>query len=784
MKFLRNRDRLILFLLLVVSVTAYFSFKNFNGHVGGVAELDGYYYYVYLRSLHMDGDIDFANEYKDWGNTFAFGKTPTGMPRNIFGIGPAVVWTPFFLLTHLLVLLGSKLGYPLMLDSMSRIHQVGTFFGSLLYGWLAVVLCYRIARQIWGREHAIWAALGAALAGPMPFYCLTMASYSHAPAAMAASLTIYLWLRFRGNWTIWRWVLFGAAGGLTVLIRPACMAFILLPLMEGLKVLLPALRQRSPAALIRTLYGPLAGAVAALAVFSPQIVVWKILYGTLITVPQGQGFMRWSETAWHATLFSPRNGLLTMAPLVTVALIGLVASLRSRPRVGLPLLVVMAGMLITNGAAYDWWGWGFSARRFTCCLPIFAFGLAAALKGVREFLGRKPRRSLAWITAAVVLTAIIFNLQWMDNFGKQWMTWTNLRSSQSLYMTVTHSLMDRTFKSAGNPLSLPASLAFTLRRGGTPYLYDRLGGAYLLGEAHPRANPSAKSLTHSTMVLSDLQFRYNLSESFGYPVQAGGVRYAPLREPRGHIFLPINRPGMLQMRIGGKASHPGTHLELLFNNETITKRDLPDKGWSIITTQVPARLVERGINRLDLIHTLARGHGAPGSRLIGATNVSSPVDIGVVSGGLNGGNFTEIWVDGRKVSDNVRGLNLAIIDAQDGSVLATRGLDVMARPALYRELPRFLNLFPEGSIVALGVRDFAGVFFNFDGQGRKGFDLIGAGTNLRKLPKNGYAVIGVIGAPPNTALEQNASRDHARVRVGRPPPPWQEIAQYRFLQLR
>jgi hypothetical protein len=779
-----DRDRLVLGLLLVAGVVTYFNFENASGHVGGVAELDGYYYYIYLRSMHMDGDLDFANEYRDWGNPFALGPTETGYQRNIFGPGPAITWLPFFVGTHLLVLLGVKLGFPLMLDSMSRFHQVGTFFGSVFYGWLAVVLCTLIARRFWSRGPALLAALGAALAGPLPYYCLTMASYSHAQAAMASALMVWLWLRYREAWSVRRWILFGGSAGLLLLIRPACAGLLLLPLYEGARQILQALRRRRrgrPGRWIRALPGPLCGALAALLVFSPQLVVWQLMFGKLYVTPQGEGFMRWSETAWHATLFSPRNGLLTMAPLMAVALWGLLGAIRRHPGTAGPLALMMAGSLVVNGAAYDWWGWGFSARRFTSALPLLTFGLAAALAWLRDVLQRSPARAFGWIAGLGVAVAVAFNLQWMSNYGAQWMTWSALGSSQTLYMTVTHSLMDRSFRAVGNPLSLPSSLAFTLRRGGSPHVFDRIDGAYLLGESHPDANPSVPQ-TQATMILSDLTYRYNLSESFGYPQKAGEIRFVPLREPEGHIFLPINRPGKIQMRLGGQALYPGTTLDLVFNGTPVARRRLLAGEWSILSLELPGRLVERGINRLDLLHHLPRGWDAPGPRAIGATGVQSPVDLAVVSGGPRSGNFAEIWVAGRKVSGNVRGINLALLDPGSGEVLGTRDLDVVLRPMLYRELKRYLGRFPRGTVVALATRGKVQVAFGK--QGREALALFGAVTDLARLDSPGYAAVGVLGARPGTALEENATQHHARVRLGRPPPPWREVARYRFLQLR
>jgi hypothetical protein len=782
-KLLRDRDHLVLLLLLAVGVVVYFSMQNADGHRGGLAELDGYYYYVYLRSAQMDGDLELGNEYRQWGNPFKFGRTATGYHRNIFGIGPALLWTPFFLITHLLALLGVKLGFQLSLDGMSRFHQVGTFFGTLLYGWLAVLFCYHIARKVAGKEHALWAALGAALAGPLPYYCLTWASYSHAQAAMATSLLVLLWLRFRGEWTLRRWVLFGAVGGLVVLVRPACAAFLVLPLYEGVRALLRS-DEAGLGGLARRAAGPALAAAACLVVFSPQLVVWKIIYGSCWIVPQGEGFMRWGESAWFSTLFSPRNGLLTSAPLMTLALAGLVLDARRRAALLLPLCGVFVAVLLVNGAVYDWWGWGFSARRFTATLPLLTIGLALFLARARAWLAGRPRQAIATVTALVVLGAILFNIQWMRLFAERNLKWYSVRSTEGLYMSVTHSVLDDLYDETGNPLSLPASLAFRLRRGGSLRTYDRLDGSYLLGEAHPDANPSADPYRSATMDLGDLRFRYNLSPSFGNPKTEGEVRYAPLREPRGHVFLPLNRPGDLRMLIGGRALHPGTRLELRFNGHALGSRPLATGSWQRVTLMIPGRLVDRGINRLDLIHHLPAGWDAPGPRCHGEgpARFCAPVDLAVVSGGVTWGRFCEVWVDGTKVSANVTGLNVAVADRRSGRLLGSEAFDVTRYPAHFAELARFLRRFPAGSLVAMGGRGKVGRFYARGG--REALALIGATTDLEQIEKAGYAAIGALGGAPGTAMESVAPSGHARVRLGRPPPPWREVAHYRVIMVR
>jgi len=780
----RDRNLILLVGVLAIASVVYFAVPNSQGYRGGIAELDGYYYYIYLRSLQMDGDLEFGNEYATWANPFEFEKTPTGHHRNIFGVGPAILWSPFFLLAHGLALLGHKLGYPISLDGMSRFHQTVTFYGTLLYGWLALLFCYQIARQSFGRDHALWSTLGAALAGPLPFYCLTWASYSHAQAAMASSLMCLLWIRWRDAWTVRRFLCFGAVAGLLVLLRPAEAAFLILPLVEGFRHVWPAVTQRpfTTLGLLRRLAGPIAGALAALAVFSPQIVVWKILYGEFLLVPQGQTFMLWTKTAWHSTLFSPRNGLLTVAPLMAVGLLGLFIGARRRPESGWPLVAVFVGIVIVNGAAHDWWGWGFSARRFTAALPIMTFGMAAALCSVRERMIANPRRSASIVSGGVIALAIVFNLQWMMCFAQRNLEWYGIRSTEGLYMTVTHSLVERVYNTVGNPMSLPTSIAFSLRKGGTPKIYDRIDGSYLLGEANPETNPAARPYLHATIDFGDLRFRYFLSDSFGYPVRIGGIRYSPVRDREAHVFLPLNRVGDLFMLVGGRAVRPGTRVHFRFNRGfDLGSHPLPVNEWGAIPLRVPARYVERGINRLDLVHELPPQD--PGSRCLqhGNKKTCAAVDIALVSGAIGMGNFAEVWVANRRVTSNQRGLNVVLIEPTTGRVLGVRGFDVMLYRAEYGELSRYLSAFPEGTFCAVASRGEGARHFKYGGAAA--FARFGA-TGRRFANDVGFVALGVLGSPVGSAREEIAKTGHARILLGLPPPPWRVYAHYRAIRLR
>jgi hypothetical protein len=110
---------------------------------------DGAYYYVYVRSLVIDHDLNFANEYAYYRlSAITNGPTPTGLAPNKYAIGPALLWMPFFLAAHLIALVGRALGFGIVADGYGYLYQAAISIGSIVYGTLGFWLAYLCARRL------------------------------------------------------------------------------------------------------------------------------------------------------------------------------------------------------------------------------------------------------------------------------------------------------------------------------------------------------------------------------------------------------------------------------------------------------------------------------------------------------------------------------------------------------------------------------------------------------------------------------------------------------------
>lgn len=454
-----------------------------DGHGAPVADLhaDAPYYYVYLPSL-LHGDLDFADEYRETKNWYHLGTTPLGRPANVFGIGPAVFAAPVFLVGHVAALAsGSRT------DGFSRWEVWGYTWTSVVFSLAAVLVAARLVRRRglgWhSRLDGLVGPLIAALAGPVIYYAVRQPGYAHPVATFWAALLVERWdASYDAPRTLRTWLGLGACLGAAMLARPqlALWGVILAP------AAIADLRRDW-----RTIRFHLAGLVAMVVVFSPQLVAWKVMYGAWWTVPQGSGFMRWDAPCWSEVLFSSRNGLFPWSPAYLLFLIALVSAVRRLPRLVLALVAGLALQAIANGAAWDWWAGGsFGGRRFDSCYVVFAVGAAVLAEWVAQ---RRPWKD--WIspiaTGSIVVWVMIANL-WLA--GRYSATSARIYGSVPAWRVLDEKVPDP-FGMVASWISrfsnLPVRAVFAWKHDVSLAAYDRLVGVHVLGETYPGLNSYA-----------------------------------------------------------------------------------------------------------------------------------------------------------------------------------------------------------------------------------------------------------------------------------------------------
>lgn len=543
---------------------------------------DGWYYYHWVRSLVIDGDLDLENEYREVGNWYGFGVTRTGRRHNPFGIGPALVWTPGFVVGHVLEGLGSE--PPSKPAGMSPIEQASTLFTSFLAAvgafWLAFDLSSRLVRP-----KSAW--LGTALAfvgGPLVWYAVWSPSMPHALEAFFGSAFLWALLPFRRRTTREALVL-GVIGGGMVLIRPQLAPLLLLLLGESIVLTLRAV----PGAAARATAGRgLLTLLVSVAVFSPQLWVWKLTYGGALVVPQGSEFLRFGASEWIATLFSSRNGLFTTTPLLWFVLPGFALLLGRDRATGVTALAVFAMQAWINGAAWDWWGGGaFGGRRFCATFPLWALGLALVV----ERLATLRRGRVAALATAGAAAAAFCALQWrmlVAHHAHAFSWEATVPFGERVRIATGHDWPG--YAVTGSPFAFPANALFALRHGVPLARYDRAVGPHLLDERLPATFPLLPHEPRETVELASPTALGFLGRGFR-PSRSG----AELVDADGELFVPLNRPGALDLELAIDASDA---VEWRFNGHPVAPEGARVPGvWRL---HVNAAWVERGIHRLGV----------------------------------------------------------------------------------------------------------------------------------------------------------------------------------------
>jgi hypothetical protein len=344
---------------------------------------DALHHYVQLRSAVFDGDLQFRNDYvrmyglrgDELGTEWVYDPTPTGYTRNLMPVGPALLWGPAFLLVSAGVWTANLAGAGYPLDGYSRLFQSTAGFTGIAAAALGVWLSFLASRLLFPVRAAIWSCLILWLSSSAVYYSLISPTYSHAPSLLTMAAFWYAFVRTRGSSGMRKYLLLGVLAGLAALMRWQDAIVLVVPAIDL------AWRWRSGELAIRQLLlrGMVCVAAAACA-FVPQMIVWQALYGRPLAIPQGGGFMRWTEPALFQVLFSDNHGLLTWTPIVAVALGGFFLLVRRDRLAGIAVLVLFGLSWYVNAAAGDWWaGEAFGARRFVSCFPLLALGLTAVI---------------------------------------------------------------------------------------------------------------------------------------------------------------------------------------------------------------------------------------------------------------------------------------------------------------------------------------------------------------------------------------------------------------------
>ncbi|GAG38498.1 unnamed protein product, partial [marine sediment metagenome] len=230
-----------------------------------------------------------------------------------------------------------------------------------------------------------------------------------------------------------------------------------------------------------------------------------------------------------------------------------------------------------------------------------------------------------------------------------------------------------------------------------------------------------------------------------------GAEYVWAQRGEARFFAALS-PAHREMTLRAMAPGPGQSMDVVLNGRLVTSQELSE-GSHEYRVSLPAHLVRDGLNELHFRfrRLFPADQIRDGDYQVGGTGVRAPANILVKSAGEEVGDFGHIYVDGRDVSPNERGYNVAVLDPVTGVVEQTSHFDTFASEEESTHLAEFIGGIPEGMVVAVAVGDEASLHLRE--QAVLALRTIGALEDLRGMFRWGHALIGIKGAEPGQALE-------------------------------
>ncbi|HVR42589.1 MAG TPA: hypothetical protein VMS56_04015 [Thermoanaerobaculia bacterium] len=340
----------------------------------GFLEPDSVATFAWIRSLVLDGDFLFYDEWAGFGmivDGIPLYKevTRTGALANHWWVGTSIVTAPFYLAAHLAASLG---GSP---NGFTGLYALTLAWTSVLFGAAACAIAFSLMH---GRSIPPAAALGAIalvwLGTPMFWYEMRFPLGTHlAGIACIGALTLVL-ARVEREPDRALDLLAGLLLGLAIVTR-------LQHLMLAPAVALHLWRSG------RGSKGLSAAAIGAALPLAVQGAAWHAVYGQPLgpllagSSPMGGTWMAFRTIALDEVLLSSWHGLLPWSPVAALAIAGWVLELR-RSRLAAAMLLMFAGEWIANGLfdRYFWGGLSFGPRRFVDLAVPLMLGLGWLLR--------------------------------------------------------------------------------------------------------------------------------------------------------------------------------------------------------------------------------------------------------------------------------------------------------------------------------------------------------------------------------------------------------------------
>jgi len=347
--------------------------------VGQAVYGDGRFYWAYMRSAWKDHDLDLRDElnreYSPRTNN-ALPEKPTEKKQifNWFPIGPSVAWFPSFIFADAIASLMHIFNPSFPNNGYSDVYQIIVGLENVLFVSAGITVLYRLLTVYFNPFVSLITIVLTLFGTNLLFYGGVDVINSHPVSFLLSSLFLYFWMKTRTKRKTFDWIVLGSLLGFLAMNRTQDAIF-------GLLLLFDFLFQKTK--FVKKFREAVLTGISCLVIFSPQILMWKYVFGSYFMSPYLLGGFNFIRPHIVEVLLNTRNGLFIWTPLYLFSFIGLYMVRRKF----FPLVCISVALLYLITA---WSGWNqgssFSIRMMITGLPALSFGLAAFFTKMKSLL--------------------------------------------------------------------------------------------------------------------------------------------------------------------------------------------------------------------------------------------------------------------------------------------------------------------------------------------------------------------------------------------------------------
>jgi hypothetical protein len=392
----RRVSAMLLLAYLVCCVAA--ALISYPRRPSGLISSDGKGYYAWLRTLAIDHDLDFRNDFEllyppEPLPPEIHMRTSRGLVPDKYPVGVALIEVPGFIIGHVAAAMSN---FPL--DGVSAPYQIAITIWLQIFCVAGIAALWHGLRRVGVDARVATLTVGSALCATNVVQYIASPTMSHGPGLAVLCLT-FLAIVAAGQSAkrTGRLSLVGALAGLAIIVRPSNIAFA--PFF--LVFLYPVVR-RSAVWWVAVLGG-------FLAVLAVQIAMTSLLWGQLAFTGYTQEHFDAGVQGVAGTLFAARHGLFVYHPwyLLMIAACAFAARLSAHRPVAFATLASVTILAVINGTWSTWWfGDSFGNRAFVEAIAPLTVAVSLWITSIE--LSRRSRVIAA--TSALTVALSLLNL--------------------------------------------------------------------------------------------------------------------------------------------------------------------------------------------------------------------------------------------------------------------------------------------------------------------------------------------------------------------------------------